>query len=270
MICGGLLVSCCMIGILGCSGLRTLPEISEPIDSVIQPLPDQIALIFQSLELTELPSTETVSGWKEIKSIPFGSLEGKPFQLDVYEESKSDESLFTIYNGILEVGDQTYLIRELSQSITESDQSHCTELSVIHKLFSGQERYELIGSVPLFANGPGRNLFVVFDRIESKLLSFEGWGAGNFMDLDADGMEEFIIEFPGLHMSWPDLTVIRAKDEGLEISSSVVDAFGRKPGDFATLKKDQSPPLIHFGNIADENLSYDYEYNKGVLQAVGR
>ncbi|WP_337101239.1 hypothetical protein [Paenibacillus sp. YIM B09110] len=246
-----------------------MPEVIETVDEVRPAMPDRISLAFQPLELIELPSTETAPGWKEIKSIPFGSLEGKPFQLDVYEELKSDESLFTIYNGILKVGDQTYLIREISQSITESGLSHCTELCVIQKLFSGQERYELIGSVPLFANGPGRNLFVVFDRTESTLLSFEGWGAGNFMDLDADGMEEFIIEFPGLHMSWPDLTVIRAKDEGLEISSSVVDAFGRKPGDFATLNKDQSPPRIRVGNIADENLSYDYEYINGVLQAVG-
>lgn len=57
------------------------------------------------------------------------------------------------------------------------------------------------GSAP---NGPGLTVYLVMDREQNRAYTFDAWGQASFLDIDGDGDEELVIEFPGLHMSPPD------------------------------------------------------------------
>lgn len=154
-------------------------------------------------------------------------------------------------------------------SIVDDQPLVCPQLCVFQRYFSGQMRYELLGNVELMANGSGRKLFLVYDYDTDKLNTFEAWGEASFLDLDADGEDEFLIEFRGQHLNWPDAAVVRVENGELEMTRSLLEAERRNQGDYATIIRDRTPPIIRISNIRTENEPvYDYEYDHGVLHAV--
>lgn len=112
--------------------------------------------------------------------------------------------------------------------------------------------------------------------LDDELLTFSMWGNASFVDLDMDGQDEFVIEFPGLHLNPPDIAIIRVQDGVLEMTDYVGQELREieMNRDFAILKTDGEQPLIHISNILlfseqlHEEQSADYEYDNGVLRKV--
>jgi hypothetical protein len=229
-------------------------------------LPDRIDLTFKALPLEELRTASISPDWKLVKSIPFGTIGQEQAELNVYDENLENNILPKTYVGLLKVKEAQYLIQDLSASLVEKEQFDCSSLCVFQRFFPDQTRYKLLGSLELFANGPGRKLFIVNDVTSGTLKSFERWGEPGFIDLDADGTDEFIIEFQGLHLSWPDLTIVRSGKDTLEICDSVVNSIRKNPGDYVNLLRDSNPPMILFSNaVSEDEPIYYYSYSNGKL-----
>ncbi|WP_239616819.1 hypothetical protein [Cohnella mopanensis] len=274
-----------LIFLIGCNSNNTSNGSSSPSNSMIETeesknidsnnseevklpiMPYRINLNFSPLQLDEVLRGKPLPEWKHIKSIPFGRIENSKAVLDIYEVDESANSHQK--NGILKFKDNQILIPNLSASLVENDQYSCREVCVFQKYFSNQNRFELIGSIDVSLNGPGLKTYFIYDEINKKVMSFDLWGEPSFIDLDGDGNDEFIIEFEGLHLSWPDLSVIKTINGELKLSSSVFDTIQKIQGDFAKLKKDMNPIVISLSNVRSENEPiYDYTYKDGILERI--
>ncbi|MCR8656682.1 hypothetical protein [Paenibacillus endoradicis] len=232
-------------------------------------LPDLIDLTFSSLEMKELQEGEVATDWKYMKSISFGEIENSNAVLEIYEITDSSEILLNQINGVLKFNNKQFLIIDLSRTLIENDSNICPQVCMFQHYFSNQNRYQLIGTVDISLNGPGLRKYLVYDNTTSKILDFDLWGEPSFIDLDADGNEEFIIQFQGLHLSLPDLSIIRTMNGELEISDSVFNSIQKNQGDFANLNIDTNPPFITISNFENENGKiYNYSYNEGILKKV--
>jgi len=231
------------------------------------PLPDEIKLIFKPLELEKLQQGGPSSGWKLNKTIPFGQVDGEPVSLDIYTEEPKDSYTSTMVYGVLQVHGITYVIRDLSHDFISDVSIDSPIYEVFGQLFDGQRKYVLIGAVEMFANGPGLKMYVVRDVESGELSTFSDWGEPSILDLNGDGIDEFVIEFQGLHMSWPDLTLVKAEGGKLEKSGSVLEAI-RRNGWKAALKREQTP-IIEISNVWEESpLVYRYVYKQGTLVRI--
>ncbi|MEK8127638.1 hypothetical protein WMW72_06875 [Paenibacillus filicis] len=268
MLVAGLLIGCTHVS------SEKVGETSPPGQEILErqplpPLPDTIRPSFEPLTMNELQKGEPSPEWQLRQSIPFGQIGPSEGMLHIYEASSPDELLSSSVHGILSLPGGEYLLRDLSRSFLEQRQPGCDEVCLFQRVLPGQERVELIGSIELFANGPGLHANVVDDRDERKLQVFDNWGQVVFVDLDQDGSDELIIQFQGLHNSPPDVFFIRATEGVLEKSESVVTALGRNSWDFARLEQERTPPVISIGNVWTEaELVYAYTYRQGVLERV--
>ncbi|GGG61051.1 hypothetical protein [Paenibacillus radicis (ex Gao et al. 2016)] len=231
---------------------------------ILSPLPDEFSLSFAALQLEELQQGGPDEEWTLMRSIPFGKINKHDAVLSIYEENRENEMLPRSYSGVLLVNKTSYWIRDVSSSLAV-DNEEADQTRLFQRMLPGQTRYELIGGLELFANGPGRALYLIYDHEHNRLTSFESWGKPDFIDLDGDGEDEFFIEFQGLHLSWPDLSILRVNNGVIELSSSVVDPIRRNQGDYAALIRDQQPPLIRLSNIQNEEVMDDYLYLNGKL-----
>jgi len=258
-------VICLLWFLLGCGNEEIM---STPKETATKP--DRIDLVFNPLQLDELQRISVLTtDWELVNSIPFGQIEGKEIELDVYKVKPEDEYLGTQLNGILKIQEARYQIIDLSSSLIEIERVECPQVCLFQRLFSNQEQFELLGSIELSSNGPGLKLYVINDLINKNLNSFTSWGEPSFIDLDDDGNDEFIIEFQGQHLSWPDISLIRANNGLMEESASVLSSFSKNQGDFAKLTMGNKPPLISISNVDSENEPvYHYLYNGGVLEKV--
>lgn len=223
--------------------------------------PDQIELKFAPVQWAELPAVEPSSDWQLVKTIPFGKIGESDASLDIFEAAEQQ-----LVNAILTFKDHQLLIPNISNSLLQNDQVDCSQICLFQQYFSGQHRYQLIGSLDISLNGPGLYTYIVYDEQDSKMLSVDLWGEPGFADLDNDGEEEFVIEFQGLHLSPPDLSIIRTSEGNIEISNSIFDSINRNQGDFAVLKQETTPITINISNVNsyDEPI-YEYTYEDGVL-----
>src|SRR5690606_25227623 len=158
-------------------------------------LPDTLLLAFTPIELAELEQGEPASDWKYLNSIPFGTLDNAEIMLELYEQSTSDAVMQRDYHGILAFREQRFLIKNVSHSLKDKADLGCPEVCVMQRHFSNESPYELLGTVELFANGPGLLKFIVYDTVDQTLLSFDQWGSPGFYDLEVDGQDELVIEF---------------------------------------------------------------------------
>ena len=149
---------------------------------------------------------------------------------------------------------------------------------VFNQTFSSDSKdYYFLGGVELFANGPGFILYIVYDFSQKTWYTFDQWGSPSFKDLDADGQDEFVIEFQGMHLQLPDVTVIHMKNGNLQQSAPFADTLAEesswsadlsdyKSKIFVKLSKNLDPPSFEF-YINDERFdsflaSYRYLQEK--------
>ncbi len=256
------------LALVGCREQDVATTQLSPTHSA--PYVKEVKLSFQPLQLESIQQGIVAPELKLIRTINFGLLDNNPMVLSVYEDSFSTSSFArTVLHGILNVNEQNYLIRDLSFSLKETEQISCAQVCVFQRVISPQDQYEMIGSIELFANGPGLQLFLVYDKKNKSLNAFQHWGEASFVDLDLDGKEEFIIEFPGLHLALPDLTVIRSQSGELEVSASVLETIRDGQGDYVTLNKSGTAPIIQLKNDRTGiEQARNYSYNQGILKAV--
>lgn len=227
---------------------------------------EKIDLVFEPLEMDEISTMESPIDWKYLKSIPFGQFDKNKAVLDLY----IDENRPSQIEGVFNVNNDQYHITSLSKTLMETDQINCPQVCLFQKFFTGESQFELVGSIELFANGPGLRLYIIYDAVNDKLMSFDDWGTPSFIDLDDDGNEEFVIQFEGLHLHWPDISIIISKDNKLMISTSVFSSFEKTEGDFAQLIiSENSHPVVSLSNAQREDATFHYyTYNQGTLEKI--
>ncbi|WP_040951429.1 hypothetical protein [Gorillibacterium massiliense] len=250
--------------VLEATGSPDLKQTETP--DPLPPLPDTIKLTFRPLQLESLQPGKSDSAWKRLKSVPFGTDMQGEMTLTLYEESKDDVYFPKQWNGVLQDKRRSYLIRDLSYSFGQAGANQePPNVIVFNRFISGQERYKLIGAIEMNANGPGLYLLIVEDAKSGELAGFEEWGTPGFIDLDGDGADEFIVEFQGLHLSWPDLLLIRPENGNL-VAASVLQSVRRNHEDLAVLNRISKPPVIDISNIMSEHEPvYEYSYRNGIL-----
>ncbi|MDF2670701.1 MAG: hypothetical protein K0R67_3007 [Paenibacillus sp.] len=105
-------------------------------------------------------------------------------------------------------------------------------------------------------------------RSNEQLAAFQHWGEASILDLDHDGLEEMIIEFPGLHLAAPDLTIVRLHKGTLEASSYIASSLGKGQGISANLIRDQLLPIISLSNEQENRSTLNYHYDNGILKII--
>jgi hypothetical protein len=103
----------------------------------------------------------------------------------------------------------------------------------------------------------------MYDSMKNKWFMFEDWGKPCFVDLDSDGVDEFVIQFEGLHLQYLDITVYRWNKGIIEVSTSVKAAvLGSVVGNYAILRAEKK---ISIGESTTEKPEDQYLYDNGKL-----
>ncbi len=248
-------------------GLDT-EEPNSPEPTWLPPFPHEIQLDFQLLELEELEQAAIKSSWTYVHTWSFGRIDDRPLELAIYQEEAERANSQPDYYAVMALDGSEYLIPHVSSELARpnGEANTCPGLCLIERQLPGQDRYSLIGTVEMFANGPGLNRFVIYDRELASWVYFDQWGDPDFLDLDGDGIDEFLIQLPGLHLQWPDISIVRVESGQLEQSAPIMDLYERAPGDYASFVKEAVPPLIRLGHVwNEEERAYDYHYEQGKL-----
>lgn len=220
-----IIISILMIGCVSqqpaVPSVETLPNIT---------LPEAVDLTFNPLEFTQMAEEKSKANWALVKSIPFGAVENKPVTLNLYKEADNNDFL----RAQIDYRKHKYtLLGDISTSVLEASVSNLNNgltqqaSYLLQHPFNGEEReYFLLGGIELYGNGPGLVTYLVYDSKQDKWLQFEKWGIPYLDDVDSDQNKELIIQFPGLHMQFPDVHIIRWQNEQLEESESFQTALG--------------------------------------------
>lgn len=252
-----------MINLGGCNNEEpksTLHDKNENTYYVLPAPPEKINLPFTPLELKELPTEMQTSKWKYMKSIQIVK-ESMKFTLDIYMFLPENKRYYQV-NGILKYKSSQYIIQNIPSSIMENNDLPVHEF---YREFPGQNRYELLFTM-YSPDNSSNNQFIVYDKEQDSLKTFEGNGTPHFYDLDQDGKDEFIIEMKGYYKD--DISIIHAENNELKICPSIVNSVRRTARDISTLIKNQDPPLISISNTHEQEPSYLYTYNNGILNLV--
>lgn len=210
---------------------RSENEIINKEETNVHNLPEIVNLMFEPLELIELKEKEQKESWQKIKTIPLGNVQGQNVTLHVYKETNDNNNCGLGYETVsqIEFAGRMYNLNDecTSTGLLNDDPEK------IGAVFPLQYSYEnltnqqiLLSGIELTANGPGKLIYIIFDGISKKWFSFESWGSPLKIDLDNNGDMEMVVQFPGLHMSWPDVTIYRWNNGRLEGSSSIKNALG--------------------------------------------
>jgi hypothetical protein len=162
--------------------------------------------------------------------------------------------------GIVRIKDVSYLLPdELSSSIINEKTQTLFKLE--HELPVEGSNLYLLGAVELSANGPGRMGYVAYNRSEGKWYFFEEWGTPTLRDLDSDGQDEFIVEFPGLHMAFENIVFFSYQQEvGLISAMAVAPELPNSKFLFAKLDEVTDTPTINIGSVEEGSTGYHYRY----------
>lgn len=227
---------------------------------IISDFPDQIQLNFQAVDMGKMPEGDADPDWVHMGSLTFGRAGQEDATLQLYETSSST------FQGILEVGERSYRIADLEQSAVEPDANGNHDVVSFSYRIPGQERYEIIGRIALWANGPGLYRYVVFDRSLNTISYFDAWGILQEVEWHT-GEAGLALVFGGLHNSWPDISIVRSNGEQVEIAS-VLDSLNGKQGDMAVLEQKDNSYFIRLSNVQSELNFADFEYDKGTLNRI--
>ncbi|MFD0587165.1 hypothetical protein ACFQZE_04030 [Paenibacillus sp. GCM10027627] len=269
---------CCLL-VAGCSHLADKPKPSETVSASATPiastplpllpaLPQEISLSFVPIELSQLPERVPASHWKLEQTLNFGYIGDHAATLYLYVSTPEFDGTTSRVQGILEAGNKSYDIPEVSESAIDPFFNGYEEISVIQQSIAGMDRYLLLGRVAKWANSPGLYRYILYDNERNQFLYFDSWGAMVVEDLDKDGLEEMVLVFEGAHQSQPDIFFLRANKGGLELSEALLDKIRRNQGDRVTLAARDGKTVVRISNVEFESLYDDYLYDKGALKRV--
>jgi len=232
--------------------------------------PEDVSLEFSPVSFLDVIEQTSEYEGELVASIPFGTFEGADVFLHVYNEAKSTTN-WDVLRGVVEIGANRYLIPDqLSNSFLEEESEFTRDrLLSLHSDFPEEDGpFHLLGAVEAFSNGPGNMVYLLFDRKEGIWRGFTEWGFPYVHDLDGDGAAELVVEFPGLHLSPPNVVLFSFSEERrLETAWVVTDKLAGGHRMFAALNRDAEPWRIRIGTEREGEAEYvhEYRYEGGTL-----
>jgi hypothetical protein len=200
-----------------------------------------------------------------LKEIPFGEVRQQKIVLYIYQEPKKPDDPTAYKHAFIQFKNKNYPIPNLiSTDLSETPMAEHSTMFLLQHNFSYQDnQLVLLGGIELEANGPGLVAYIMYDIVKNKWFTFKDWGKPRFIDLDSDGVDEFVIQFEGLHLQYPDVTVYTWNKGIIEVSNSIQTAvLGSSAGNYAILGDDKK---ITIGDNRTDEPGAQYIYEKGKL-----
>lgn len=251
--------------------IKTQETTSTPETEEIVPfdLPEVAKISFHPLELNELLEGKSLESWEYVQSIPLGRLMEKDVTLHVYKDMDPNSLCYYSTVSLLDYDNKTYSLNDCtSGGFLQENPGEVSAFYMIEHLFESQEKRLIVhSSFELFANGPKRMQYIVYDVSEEKFFTFEEWGIPFIADLEADETS-LVIQYPGLHMHSPDVTIIKWDDGQLEKSQSIKEALGlSNQQDYIQFNENK---ILFIANSAVDKFSEEfveihYRYENGKL-----
>lgn len=208
----------------------------------------------------KMPESAPDPNWELKGAMAFGRAGKEDVILQLYETSIDS------FQGILEIGERSYMIADVAQSAVEPDVNGNHDIETFSYMIPDQERYEIIGRIALWANGPGLYRYVIFDHTSDGISYFDAWGILQAVEWNI-GKAGLALVFGGLHNSWPDLSIVRANGAHVEMAS-VINSFNGKLGDMAALGHKDNNYFIRISSVQSELSFTDFEYDNGTLYRI--
>ncbi|MFF2481475.1 hypothetical protein [Paenibacillus sp. NPDC058071] len=216
----------------------------------------EIELAFTPLQMNPLNKERPSRQWLLAGELPLGNVLDQPATLVLFGEDDQEISDTSPLHAMIRHNDDYYVLPYELLGIPSIENSSLFLLN-----YSFSERYLLVGGLELYANGPGLVGYVVYDIANGQWLTFDRWGKPQIIDLDSDGKEDFIIQFEGLHLSFPDLTIYAWSGEDIQESESVQVAVTGISKGYALLGSERK---IEIGTLESETHAL-YVYREGKL-----
>jgi hypothetical protein len=228
-------------------------------------VPLVVNLVFKPLQMEQLTEGKPDRNWELIKEVPFGEVKEQKIVLNIYKEPKRSDDPTANRHALIRFQDRYFPIHDfISPELTETPtDEHSTMFLLQHNFSDLDNQQVLLGGIELFANGPGRVAYIMYDSMKNKWFTFEDWGKPRFVDLDSDGVDEFVIQHEGLHLQPPDITIYTWNKGIIDVSTSIKAAvLGSNVGNYAILGDDKK---ISIGKNNAEKPEAQYIYDKEKL-----
>jgi hypothetical protein len=182
--------------------------------------PSTVDLVFKPLQTEPLKEGSPKVEWSLVKEIPFGEANQNQVVLDIYQESANNNSIPVLHAFVRVQNQKIYY--SIQKELMETPQVDNKTMYLFQHKFS--DPFIFLGGIQLYSNGPGYFAYIVYDTVNDQWFTFEDWGKPQFVDLDSNGQEEFVIQFEGLHLNLPDLTVYTYNQGAIEVSETAKTA----------------------------------------------
>ncbi|QGQ96736.1 hypothetical protein EHS13_18550 [Paenibacillus psychroresistens] len=234
--------------------------------STAQPHPDSVDLLFNPVEMQSVTEGKLDKSWELLKVIPFGEIDHHKVEIYTYHVPKKAEDLFEVNRAFIKFQEKYYLINDpISNDLAYFPQyEHSTVFLLQHTFSYLDNQLVMIGGIEVEANGPGRVDYLMYDLQKKTWFIFSDWGKPQFIDLDSDGEDEFVIQFEGLHLAWPDVIIYNWNKGKLEVSQSLKQTImgDESIQSFANLEANKT---IAFGEVRENGSILHYSYHNKKL-----
>lgn len=218
--------------------------------------PSKVDLVFKPLQLDQLKEEQPRKEWVLSKEIPFGEIKQQKVVLDIYKDANNGNNFSSNIHGMIRFKNSFYNLQDELMEIPTVENS---SLFLLNQQFSDQ--FILLGGVELFSNGPGLNAYIAYDVLNDKWFTFENWGKPQIVDLDSDGEKELVIQFEGLHLNFPDLSIYTwSKGIFKECGSIKSAVMGENVQGYATIGTNKKITVSTVQQ--DEQAIYTYDNGK--------
>lgn len=211
---------------------------------------DTIALTFQPVAIEKLNQNQPKKEWTLAKTITFSSVNNKPVMLNLYTHSSDRGSVF----AMLDANGDLYELGEVGNSFS------LDEVKVVPVSYTFEEQLQVLGGV---GTSFTRWLWVAYDFTNKSLVSFGQIGSPQLADLDGNGKEELVASFDGVHLQYPDVSLMEWRDGHLQ-SVNVAGQIGITSQPYSRLSKQGSYTLIGAGSLSEEVIVF-YTCRNGSL-----
>ena len=161
--------------------------------------------------------------WLELGEVTLGKTGEQELVMRVYEAEPATELLVRMLTGVLSWQGESYVIRDLAEEILTDEEGAYSAVTPYNICLTGPGSgdYEVISGIAMVGNGPGRQLFLTHEKESGRLGGFEAWGSGQLVPATGEREAMFAIFMPGLHLSPPDVVLVRNGEQGPEMSQRV-------------------------------------------------
>jgi len=196
----------------------------EEMSAATYDFPESLQPGFHPVESVELEPITPVASWELLSTLTIGYYSGEPISLEIYRPTGSEEVCTFSHEaiGILVYRGQPLRLPECVPNDLADDAALSDAVIWLgHEYRSGGQHIYLHGTIALAANGPGRIGILYQDVTLGRWYMIGDWGKPMLADMDGDAAHELVLQFEGLHLSWPDVTIYRWHQGSWERSDRV-------------------------------------------------